>query len=71
MVLAFDAASQSAFTAIGPGEQVAFVVDGNLLSAPLFQEHIVGDAQLTGQFTLESATRIAHRLTDNVVVNAG
>ena len=71
VMLGFDAASQKEFSAIGPGEQVAFVVSGEVVSAPLFQAHIFGDAQLTGQFTVEQATRLAHRLTDNVVVNAG
>ena len=71
VILGFDAASQKEFSAIGPGQQVAFVVDGEVVSAPLFQAHIDGDAQLTGQFTVEQATTIAHRLTDNVVVTAG
>jgi preprotein translocase subunit SecD len=71
LIFGFDAASQKEFSAIGPGQQVAFVVDGQLVSAPVFQAHIHGDAQLTGEFTVETATRLAHRLTDNVVVTAG
>jgi hypothetical protein len=71
VVLGLDPASQKEFSAIGPGQQAAFVIDGEVISAPLFQAHIVGDAQLTSDFTVEQATALAHRLTDNVVVNAG
>lgn len=71
IIVRFDAASQERFSAIEPGQQVAFVVNGEVLSAPLLQAHIEGDAQLTGQFTVEQATALAHQLTDNVVVTAG
>ena len=44
------------------GEQVAIVLDGIVLSAPVIQDVIPGDAQITGNFTEEEAKALAAAL---------
>jgi preprotein translocase subunit SecD len=44
------------------GENIAFTVDGRVISAPTIQSAITGDTTITGQFTEEGAERLAARL---------
>ena len=45
------------------GEQLAIILDGNVLSAPVIQEEISnGEAQITGSFTLDQAKELVRNL---------
>lgn len=44
------------------GKNVAVVLDGLVLSAPVIQARIAGDAQISGSFTQKSATSLANTL---------
>lgn len=47
-------------TAINVGKQIAIVLDGVVISAPVVQERISGgQAQISGRFTLDEANRLA------------
>lgn len=51
------------FTADNTGKQVAFVVDGTVISAPTIQEAILsGETRITGSFTKQEAEELAGRL---------
>jgi len=41
------------------GRQIAIVLDGVTISAPVVQERISGEGQITGNFTIEEANRLA------------
>jgi hypothetical protein len=64
-----DDAGRAAFAAVDPGQEIAFVVNGRLLSAPILTEHITdGEPILAGAFTTQQTIDLAHELTDNVTV---
>ena len=44
------------------GKQMAIILDGKLLSAPVLQERITSNGQITGDFTSEEAATIANAL---------
>ena len=44
------------------GERMAIILDGELMSAPVLQERITSNAQVTGDFTAEEAANIANAL---------
>ena len=44
------------------GKQMAIILDGKLLSAPVLQDRITSNGQITGDFTSEEATTIANAL---------
>ena len=44
------------------GKNVAVVLDGLVLSAPVIKDRIAGDAQISGSFTQKSATSLANTL---------
>ncbi|GGS77620.1 protein translocase subunit SecD [Planobispora rosea] len=53
----------TAFNSQEPRTQVAMVLDGVVISAPVIQEPITGGrAQISGGFTLETATELANQL---------
>ena len=43
-------------------ERMAIILDGKLMSAPVLQERITSNGQITGDFTSEEAATIAHAL---------
>ena len=49
-------------TARTVGKNVGVVLDGLVLSAPVIQQRIAGDAQISGSFTQKSATALANTL---------
>jgi len=47
-------------TAMNVGKQIAIVLDGSVISAPVVQQRISGgNAQITGKFTVDEANRLA------------
>jgi len=50
------------FTAANIGKQTAIVLDSEVLSDPQIQSAIVGDTQITGNFTHKDATALANAL---------
>ncbi|MEE2947525.1 MAG: protein translocase subunit SecD [Verrucomicrobiota bacterium] len=44
------------------GEQMAIILDGELMSAPVLQERITSNGQITGDFTVDEAATIANAL---------
>lgn len=54
--------TKEAFGATAPTNQVAIVLDGVVISAPVIQSVINGDAQITGQFTQKEAQQLANDL---------
>ncbi len=63
VTLEFDKEGASQFekaTAANVGRQIAIVLDGKVISAPVVQERISGgNAQISGNFTTEEAQRLA------------
>ncbi|WP_104525073.1 protein translocase subunit SecD [Blastococcus atacamensis] len=52
----------AAYTAANVGKNVAFTLDGRVISAPTIQGAINGQTTITGQFDQESATELANQL---------
>ncbi|MEO8396008.1 MAG: hypothetical protein ABI700_23635 [Chloroflexota bacterium] len=50
------------FTAAHIGEPLAIVVDGRVLSAPVIEAPITGEAAITGNFTLTEARQLAAKI---------
>jgi preprotein translocase subunit SecD len=51
------------FTSANVGKQVALVLDGSVLSAPVINEPIfAGETEISGRFTQEQARQLADRL---------
>ena len=44
------------------GRQMAIILDGQLMSAPVLQEQITSNGQITGDFTMQEAASIANAL---------
>ena len=44
------------------GRQMAIILDGQLMSAPVLQERITSNGQITGDFTMQEAATIANAL---------
>ena len=44
------------------GRQMAIILDGQLMSAPVLQEQITSNGQITGDFTMQEAATIANAL---------
>ena len=44
------------------GRQMAIILDGQLMSAPVLQERITSNGQITGDFTMQEAASIANAL---------
>lgn len=62
IALTFDsegAATWGAYTASHIGRNVAFVLDGSVVSAPQIQSAIYGETRITGQFTQKEAQELA------------
>ncbi|MBW0111011.1 protein translocase subunit SecD, partial [Pseudonocardia sp. KRD-182] len=53
------AATWGAYTSANVGENAAFVLDGEVVSAPTINQPIYGDTQIEGQFTPEEAQDLA------------
>ena len=65
VLLGFDEAAASTwsdYTGTHVGENVAFTVDDQVISAPTIQSQITGPTTVTGQFTEKSATELAKQL---------
>jgi preprotein translocase subunit SecD len=65
IVVSFTGEGQRKFTALTVetlGKQVAIVLDGVVISAPVIQSRIDGDAQITGDFTQKTALDLANTL---------
>src|SRR5664280_2655283 len=61
----FTGSGQKKFTdltAATVGKQVAIVLDGVVISAPVIQNTIPGDAQITGNFSKDEAQNLANVL---------
>jgi preprotein translocase subunit SecD len=56
------AATWATYTAAHTQEQVAFTLDGQVVSAPTIQGAITGQTQITGSFTQATATTLANQL---------
>lgn len=54
--------TRKTFSSLPPTNQVAFVVDGVVFSAPVIQAVITGDADLSGSFTTAQAKELAAEL---------
>ncbi len=50
------------YTASHIGQPLAMVLDGTVLSAPTIQSAITSSGQISGRFTLDSATKLARQL---------
>nr|WP_204331943.1 protein translocase subunit SecD [Geodermatophilus sabuli] len=55
-------ATWAAYTAANVGKNVAFTLDGKVVSAPTIQGAINGQTTITGQFDQESAEQLANQL---------
>jgi preprotein translocase subunit SecD len=65
IVVSFTGEGQRKFTELTVetlGKQVAIVLDGVVISAPVIQSRIDGDAQITGDFTQKTALDLANTL---------
>jgi preprotein translocase subunit SecD len=65
IVLTFDDAAQatwSGYTASNIGNQVAFTLDGQVVSAPTIQSAIDGPTTISGNFTEQSAKQLARQI---------
>jgi preprotein translocase subunit SecD len=65
IVVSFTGEGQRKFTELTVetlGKQVAIVLDGVVISAPVIQSRIDGDAQITGDFTQKTAQDLANTL---------
>ncbi len=58
----WTALTQESFQQPSPTDQVAIVLDGVVISAPVIQAVINGDAQITGQFTRAEGQDLANNL---------
>ena len=57
---AFNVMATSGYNQTSPRNEVAFVVDGLVYSAPAFQaSSFTGSVQITGNFTASAATHLA------------
>ena len=59
---AWTALTKEAFGATAPTNEVAIVLDGVSISAPVIQSVINSDAQITGQFTRKEGQELANNL---------
>ncbi|AHH99892.1 SecDF P1 head subdomain-containing protein [Kutzneria albida] len=55
----------SDYTGTHVGGQVAFTLDGEVVSAPRINQPIAGDTQVSGSFTEQAARQLAEALTRN------
>jgi hypothetical protein len=70
VIVSFTNAGHERFTKLTKqlvGRQLAIVLDGVVISAPMIQERIDGDAQISGSFTEQSAKALAKVLESGVL----